>query len=114
MFLKVSLSRGIIHFGMKKKMNPRYIGPFEILEKIGPVAYRPTLPPKFVNVHNVFHVPMFKRYVFDPSHVIEHQPLEIQEDFLYVEQPIQILGQRDQVLRARSFCLCESYGGITQ
>ena len=98
-FLKVSPSRGIIRFGMKGKLNPRYIGPFEILEKIGPVAYRLALPPELANVHNVFHVSMLKKYVFDPSHVIEHQPLEIREDLSYVEQPVQILDRRDQVLR---------------
>ncbi|XP_057508836.1 uncharacterized protein LOC130791628 [Actinidia eriantha] len=98
-FLKVSPSRGIIRFGMKGKLNPRYIGPFEILEKIGPVAYHLALPLEMANVHNVFHVSMLKKYVFDPSHVIEHQPLEIREDLSYVEQPIQILDQRDQVLR---------------
>ena len=98
-FLKVSPSRGIIRFGMKGKLNPRYIGPFEILEKIGPVAYRLALPPELANVHNVFHVSMLKKYVFDPSHVIEHQPLEIREDLSYVEQPVQILDQRYRELR---------------
>ncbi|XP_057487534.1 uncharacterized protein LOC130773607 [Actinidia eriantha] len=89
-FLKVSPSRDIIRFGMKGKLNPRYIGP---------VAYRLALPPELANVHNVFHISMLKKYVFDPSHVIEYQPLEIREDLSYVEQPIQILDQRDQVLR---------------
>ncbi|XP_057490932.1 uncharacterized protein LOC130776695 [Actinidia eriantha] len=54
-FLKVSPSRGIICFRMKGKLNPRYIGPFEILERIGPVAYRLALPSELANVHNIFH-----------------------------------------------------------
>ena len=99
MFLKVSPSRGIIHFGIKGKLNPHYIGSFEILEKIGPVAYRLALPPELANVHNVIHVSMLKKYVLDPSHIIEHQPLEIREDLWYVEQPAQILDRCDQMLR---------------
>ena len=71
MFLKVSPSRGITRFGMKGKLNPRYIGPFKILERIGPVAYGLALPPKLANVHNIFHVLMLKKYIFDPSQVID-------------------------------------------
>ncbi|XP_057504727.1 uncharacterized protein LOC130788179 [Actinidia eriantha] len=97
-FLKVYPSRGIIRFGKKGKLNPCYIEPFEILERIGPVAYRLALPPELANVHNVFHVSMLKKYVFDLSHAIEHQLLEIREDLSYVEQLVQILDQHDQVL----------------
>ena len=64
---------------MKEKLNSRYIGLFEILERIDPIAYRLALPPKLAKVHNVFQVLMLKKYVFDLSHVIEHQPLVIRE-----------------------------------
>ncbi|XP_057471970.1 uncharacterized protein LOC130760608 [Actinidia eriantha] len=104
-FLKASPSRGIIHFGKKGKLNSRYIGPFEILERIGLVAYRLALLPELANIHNVFHVSMLKKYVFDPSHVIEYQPLEIRGDLSYVEQPVQILDRRDQVLRNKVILL---------
>ena len=55
-FLKVSPWKGVIRFGKKGKLSPRYIGPFEVLEKVGEVAYRVALPPRLAGVHNVFHV----------------------------------------------------------
>ena len=72
MFFKISLTRGIIRFGTKGKLNPYYIGPLEILEMIGPIAYRLILPPELENVHNVFYISKLKKYIFDPSHAIEH------------------------------------------
>ena len=79
-FLKVSLVRGTLRFGQKDKLARRYIGPYEILSKIGDVAYTLALPPELSEVHNVFHVSMLKRYVQNPLHVLQHEPLEIQED----------------------------------
>ena len=71
-FLNMSPMRGIMRFGKKGKLSPRYIGPFEILERIGPVAYRLALPPSITGVHDVFHVSMLHKYVQDPSHIIQH------------------------------------------
>ena len=68
-FLKVSPIRGIIHFGMKGKLNSHYIGPFDILENMGQVAYHLALPPELANIHNVFPVSILEKYVFNPSHV---------------------------------------------
>ena len=76
-FLKVSPVRGTLRFGQKGKLARRYIGPYEILSKIGDVAYRLALPPELSGVHNVFHVSMLKKYVPNPSHVLQHEPLEI-------------------------------------
>ena len=98
-FLKVSSSKGIHHFGKKGKLSPRYIGPFEVLERVGPVAYRIALPPELSQVHNVFHVSMLRKYVHNPTHVIDHYPLAVNEDLSYIERPIEILDCRDQVLR---------------
>ena len=55
-FLKVSPTKGVVRFSVRGKLNPRYIGPYEVLERIGPVAYRLALPPSLAGVHNVFHV----------------------------------------------------------
>ncbi|KAL5541347.1 hypothetical protein UlMin_045674 [Ulmus minor] len=90
---------GVMRFGKKGKLSPRFIGPFEILERVGKVAYKLALPPELSSVHNVFHVSMLKKYVSDPSHVLEHEPIQVNEDLTYEEKPVQILDQKDKTLR---------------
>ena len=68
--LKVAPLKGALRFGKKGKLSPMYIRPFEIVEKIGMVAYRLALPPALARVHDVFHVSMMKKYVEDLSHVL--------------------------------------------
>ncbi|GMH05910.1 hypothetical protein Nepgr_007750 [Nepenthes gracilis] len=79
-FLKVSPSKGTTRFRVKGKLKPRFIDPFEVLERIGEVAYRLALPPSFTEVHDMFYVSMLRKYVHDPTHVIEFEPLEIDKD----------------------------------
>ena len=69
-FLKVSPWKKVLRFGQKGKLSPRFIGPYEIIEKVGPVAYRLAFPPKLEKIHDVFHVSMLRRYRLDPSHII--------------------------------------------
>ncbi|CAN6707754.1 unnamed protein product [Malus baccata var. baccata] len=104
-FLKLSPWRGVVRFGKKGKLSPRYIGPYEITERIGEVAYRLELPPKLSKVHNVFHVSMLRHYVSDPSHVIPPQPLEINPDLTYDDEPVTILDWKDKVLRNKTVSL---------
>ena len=78
--LKVAPQKGVIQFQKRGKLNPRYIGSFRILEKIGPIAYRLELPPELSRIHNVFHVSMLKKYVPDPFHILEAPPVELEED----------------------------------
>ena len=92
-------------FGKKGKLSPRFIGPFEILERIGQVAYRLALPPSLSGVHNVFHVSMLRKYVSDVTHVLRHEDLELQADLAYDERPVQILDQKDKVLRNKTIPL---------
>ena len=73
MFLKVAPMKSVMRFGKKGKLSPMYIRPFEILERIGKFAYRLALPPELSLVHNVFHVSMLRKYLLDPSHVLEHE-----------------------------------------
>ncbi|KAL0395414.1 UNVERIFIED_CONTAM: Transposon Tf2-11 polyprotein [Sesamum latifolium] len=68
-FLRVSPWRGILRFGKKGKLSPRYIGPYEILERVGPLAYRLALPVELSQIHDVFHISMLRRYRSDPSHI---------------------------------------------
>ena len=69
-FLKVMPKRGVVRFGKQGKLSPRYIGPFEVLERVGIVVYRLTLPPSLSGVHGVFHVSMLRKYIPDPAHVV--------------------------------------------
>jgi hypothetical protein len=104
-FLKVSPMKGVIRFGKKGKLSPRYVGPFEVKEVVGPVAYRIALPPELAGVHDVFHVSTLRKYVHDPSHVISYEPLQIQENLTYEERPIQILDHKEQQLRTKTIPL---------
>ncbi|KAM2048412.1 hypothetical protein ACFX1T_006948 [Malus domestica] len=101
-FLKLSPWRGVVQFGKKGKLSPRYIGPYQITERVDEVAYRLELPPELSKVHDVFHVDMLHHYVSDPSHVILPQPLEINSDLTYDEEPVTILDWKDKVLRNKT------------
>ena len=101
-FLKVSPLKGSIRFGQKGKLSPRFIGPFEILQRVGSVAYRLALPPSLQGVHDVFHVSNLRKYVSDPDHVIQHEPLQVKENLTYVEEPIRILEKAEKKLRSKS------------
>ena len=70
-FLKISPKRGLMHFGHSGKLSPRFIGPFEILDRVRAVAYRLVLPLRLANVHNVFHVSMLWKYEPNYSHVLD-------------------------------------------
>jgi hypothetical protein len=74
-FLRVAPMKGVARFGKKGKLNSRYIGPFEILERVGPMAYHLALPLELANIHDVFHVSMLRKYISDPSHVIRYELL---------------------------------------
>ncbi|KAA0036944.1 pol protein [Cucumis melo var. makuwa] len=104
-FLKVPPMKGVLRFEKKGKLCPRFVGPFEILEQIGPVAYRFALPPSFSAVHDVFHVSMLRRYVTDPMHVVDFEPLQISENLSYEEQPVEILAKEVKKLRSREISL---------
>ena len=84
-FLKVSLMTSIMRFGRKGKLSSLFVGPFEILERVDSVAYRVALPPSLSKVHNVFHISILRKYVFDPSHVVKLEPIKISEDLTYEE-----------------------------
>ena len=83
-----------MHFGSKGKFAPRYISPFEVLQQVGKVAYRLALPPSMDRVHNVFHVSMLRKYVSDPSHILSVEDVDLEENLLYEERPIQILDRK--------------------
>ena len=101
-FLKVMPKRGVVRFGKRGKLSPRFIGPFEILERIGTVAYRLALPPSMSGVHEVFHVSMLRKYTPDPAHVVDWGQIEVDKNGTFEEGPVCILDIRDQVLRIKT------------
>ena len=98
-FFKVAPLKGVMRFSKKGKLSPRYVGPFEIIERIGKVAYRLALSPELSKVHNVFHVSMLKKYVYDSSHMLSQEAIEVHEDLTYEEKPVRILDRQDKRLR---------------
>ncbi|XP_059428593.1 uncharacterized protein LOC132162374 [Corylus avellana] len=104
-FLKVSLMKGVIQFSKKGKLSPRYIDPFEVKEVVGPVAHRVALPPELAGIHDVFHVSTLRKYVHDPSHVINFKPPRIQGNLSYEEVPIQIMDRKEQQLKTKTIPL---------
>ncbi|KAL4010611.1 hypothetical protein IC575_030113 [Cucumis melo] len=104
-FLKVAPMKGVLRFERRRKLSPRFVGPFEILERIGPVAYRLALSPSLSAVHDMFHVSMLRKYVTDPSHVVDYEPLEINENLSNSEQPVEVLAREVKMLRNREIPL---------
>ncbi|KAJ8771147.1 hypothetical protein K2173_023472 [Erythroxylum novogranatense] len=92
-FVKVSPMKGVVIFGKRGKLNPRYIGPFEILESVGNVSYRLALPPHLSSVHPVFHISMLRKYIPDPSHILQTPEVNIVEDLSYEETPVAIIDR---------------------
>ena len=101
-FLKVMPKRGVVRFGKRGKLSPRFIRPFEILERVGTVAYRLALPPNMSSVHEVFHVSMLRRYTPDLAHVVDWGKIEVDTDGTFEEGPVRIMDSRDQVLRRKT------------
>ncbi|KAG8486038.1 hypothetical protein CXB51_019344 [Gossypium anomalum] len=104
-FLKVSPWKKVLRFGRKGKLSPHFIGPYEIIEKVGLVAYRLALPPELERIHDVFHVSMLRRYRSDPSHIISLTKIELRLDMTYEEEPIKILARKVKKLRNKSVAL---------
>ena len=104
-FLKVAPMKGVMRFQKKGKLSPRFVGPFKILKHIGKVAYELALPPTILGVHNAFHVSMLRKYIPDPLHVLNYEPLKIKDNLTYEEVPIQILDRKDQVLLTKTISL---------
>ena len=98
-FLKVMPKITVVRFGKQGKLEPRYIGPFEILERVGIIAYRLALSPRLSGVHEVFHVSMLWKYTPDPAHVVDRGEIVVDTNGTFEEGPVRIMDSRDQVLR---------------
>ena len=85
--LRVSPMKGVMRFWKKGKLSSKFIGPYEVMEKVGKVAYRLALPNELGKVHDVFRISQLKRYVPDKSHVLDPEPLDLDENLSYKEKP---------------------------
>ena len=90
--------RGVVRFGKRGKLSLRFIGPFEVLERVGAVAYRLALLPSLSGVHEVFHVSMLGKYTPDPAHVVDRGELVIDVDRTFEEGPVCTMDSREQIL----------------
>ncbi|XP_012477579.1 uncharacterized protein LOC105793200 [Gossypium raimondii] len=105
----------ILRFGQKGKLIPRFIGPYRILKRVGPVAYKLELPSELDWIHDVFHVSMLRCYHSDPTHIVSIEEIEVRPNLTFEEEPVQILDREVKVLRKKSiplvkvlWCNCSS------
>ncbi|GJW61679.1 putative reverse transcriptase domain-containing protein [Tanacetum coccineum] len=99
--LKVSPWKGVVRFGKKGKLAPRYVGPFEVIESVGPVAYRLKLPQELSCVHDTFHVSNLKKCLAEPDVQVPLDEIEIDENLRFVEEPIEIVERDVKKLKRR-------------
>ncbi|GKF36861.1 hypothetical protein Tco_0113619, partial [Tanacetum coccineum] len=90
-FLKVSPWKGVVCFGKKRKLASRFVGPFEIIEKVGPVAYRLRLPEELNGVHDTFHVSNLKKCLADPTLQVPLDEIQVYAKLNFMEEPVEIL-----------------------
>jgi len=99
--LKVSPVKGVMRFGKKGKLSPRYIGPYHIAKRIGNVAYELEPPQELAVVHPIFHISMLKKCMRDPSLIIPTEDIGIKDNLSYEEISVQILDHLVRKLRTK-------------
>ncbi|GJU85179.1 retrovirus-related pol polyprotein from transposon TNT 1-94 [Tanacetum coccineum] len=97
--LKVSPWKGVVRFGKRGKLNPRYVGPFKVLKKVGAVAYKLELPQELSRVHNTFHVSNLKKCYSDDPLVVPLEGLQVDDKLHFVEEPVEIMDREVKQLR---------------
>nr|KYP45839.1 Retrotransposable element Tf2 [Cajanus cajan] len=90
-FLKVTPTSGVGRALKVRKLTPRFVGLYQIIQRVGPVAYRLALPPSLSNLHDVFHVSQLRKYVHDPSHVVELDDVQVKENLTFEKLPVAVV-----------------------
>ena len=98
-FLKVSPWKGTVRFGKKGKLSPRFVGPFKITRRIGPVAYKLDLPPELSAIHDTFHVSNLKKCLVDEAALVPLEDIQVNDKLNFVEEPMEILDREVKCLR---------------
>ncbi|GJZ05329.1 putative reverse transcriptase domain-containing protein [Tanacetum coccineum] len=97
--LKVSPWKGVVHFGKRGKLNPRYVGPFKMLKKVRAIAYKIELPQELSRVHNTFHVSYLKKCYSDDPLVVPLEGLQVDDKLHFVEEPVEVIDREVKQLR---------------
>ena len=103
--MKVTPTTGVGRTMKSRNLTPKFLGPYQILKRLGPVAYQIALPPFLSNLHNVFHVSQLKKYIPNPSHVIELDNIQLRENLTYRALPVRIEDKRIKQLRGKEIPL---------
>jgi hypothetical protein len=104
-FLRVTPTTGVGRAIKARKLTPKFIGPYQITERIGKVAYRIALPPILSQIHDVFHVSQLRKYVPDPSHVITPDDIQLKENLSFEVPPVKIADRKMKRLRTKEIPL---------
>ena len=104
-FLKETPTTGVGRAIFSRKLSPKYIGPYQILNRVGPIAYEIAMPPQLVNLHPVFHVSQLRKYAPDGSHVLEVDDVQVKEDLLVEVQSISLDGSQTKHHRGKTINL---------
>ncbi|XP_017631313.1 uncharacterized protein LOC108473983 [Gossypium arboreum] len=104
-FLRVLPWKKVLRFSRKGKLSFRFIGPYQILKRVRPVAYQLELPPDLDRVHDIFHVSMLRCYCSDPTHIVPMEKIKVRSNLMFEKEPVQILDHDVKILHRKSIPL---------
>ncbi|XP_047147131.1 uncharacterized protein LOC124819622 [Vigna umbellata] len=104
-FLRLNPTTGVGRVVRPKKLSPKFVGPYQILRKIGPMVYELSLPPQLSNLHPVFHVSQIWKYIADPSHILELEDVRLRQDRTLEMQPVRVEDSRTKYYKRKAIRL---------